>query len=144
MRTPWFLLMAALALVAFGCNPGLGYDDDYNDDDDDNGGTPDIDVPTDPVALGQVSIAAPQIATMTIENTGDGDLEVHYVTVTDSAGHVVDVEPWHGHLEPGGSVDREVTAGCIDPGELLGVIEIGSNDPDEPTYPVDVTLTCIP
>jgi hypothetical protein len=145
MRTSWFawILVAAFAIPA--CNPGIADDDAWDDDDDDDsGGTPDLAVSTDPIDMGQVSIATGGSASLTMANEGDGDLEVHYVTVSDSAGHVIEVEPWHGHIEPGGSVTRTVTAACVDPGELLGVVEIGSNDPDEPTYGVNVSLTCVP
>lgn len=145
MRMLWYAGILAVALVVSGCNPGMIDDDAWDDDDDDdNGGTPDIEVTTDPIDMGQVSIGTPATSSLTINNAGDGDLEVHYVTVSDSAGHVVEVEPWHGHVEPGGTVSRDVTANCIDPGELLGVIEIGSNDPDEPTYGVNVQIVCIP
>ncbi len=141
----WYAWLLALAFAASGCTPGYGVDDDaWDDDDDDNSGTPDIEVTTDPLDLGQATVGTPTTASLSIGNAGDGDLEVHYVTVADSAGHVIEVEPWHGHVEPGGSVSRTVTATCADPGDLLGVIEIGSSDPDEPTFGVDVSVLCVP
>ncbi len=155
MRTPhWILLwIAAGCLVACGGSGdddiSWGDDDSGSDDDDvgddDMADPPDIDVPGAPIVFDNAPVGELQIADLVIRNVGTGELEVRYIRVADSAGHVVSADDWSGTIAPDDAavLSNAVQATCIDPISVLGVLEISSNDPDEHKIPVDVSVNCV-
>lgn len=155
MRTPhWILvLFAAGYLAACGGSgdddiswgdddSGVG-DDDLGDDDMEN--PPDIDVPGSPFIIDNAPVGEMQVVDLVIRNIGTGDLEVRYIRVADSAGHVVGADDWAGTIAPDDAavLPNAIQATCIDPISVLGVLEISSNDPDEHKIPVDVRVNCV-
>lgn len=158
MRAPhWILLfLAAGCLVACGGSDdddiswgdddsGAGDDDTGSADDDDMANPPDIDVPGSPILFDNAPVGELQVADLVIRNVGTGDLEVRYIRVADSAGHVVSADDWAGTIGPDDAevLPNAVQATCIDPIAVLGVLEISSNDPDEHKVPVDVSVNCV-
>ncbi len=156
MRTPHWILgfLAAGWLAACG---GSGDDDISWDDDDDSAADdddagdddmvdpPDIDIPGNPIVFKSAPVNELQVADLIIRNVGTGDLEVRYIRVADSAGHVVAADDWAGTIAPDAAevLANAVQVTCIDPGNVLGVLEVSSNDPDEHKVPVDVSVNCV-
>ena len=158
MRTPHWILgfLAAGWLVACGGSDdddiswgdddsASAADDDVGDDDDAMVDPPDIDIPGNPIVFDSAPVGELQVADLIIRNVGTGDLEIRYIRVADSAGHVVAADDWAGTIVPDDAavLPNAVQASCIDPGTVLGVLEVSSNDPDEHKVPVDVSVNCV-
>jgi hypothetical protein len=155
MRTPHWILLFLVAGCVVACG-GSGDDDiswgdddsggdDDDDGDDDMANPPDIDIPGNPIVIDNAPVGQLQAVDLVIRNIGTGDLEVRYIRVADSAGHVVGVDDWAGTIaaDDAAVLPNAVQATCIDPISVLGVVEISSNDPDEHKVPVDVAVNCI-
>ena len=144
MRLTPLLLLLGLALAA--CSDAIGYsaDDDAADDDVASGPLPDIDT-NSPIYINNAPVGQMKTAPLILRNEGDATLTVHGVKVAVSAGHVVNVDDYSGSIEPGEEVvlENQVQATCIDPIEVMGILEVGSNDPNKPQVPVDVHVSCV-
>jgi len=138
------LLLLGLAMAA--CSDAIGYsvDDDTADDDVAGGPLPDIDT-NSPIYINNAPVGQTKTAPLVIRNEGEVTLTVYGVRVEVSAGHVVNADDYSGDIEPGEEVVLEghVQATCIDPIEVMGILEVGSNDPHKPQIPVDVHVSCI-
>ena len=155
MCTPHLILVFLFAGLLIGC--GSSGDDDISWDDDDSGADdddagdddmvnpPDIDLPINPVIIDDAVVAQMAVTDLKIRNIGTGELEVRYIHVADSAGHVVSADDWSGTIAPDdvAILPNAIQATCIDAISVMGVLEISSNDPDEHKVPVDVLVNCI-
>ena len=139
-------LLLAVPVALLACN-GAGYgnwDDDTAAGDDDDGADPDIDT-NSPITIASSPVGATKTAGLILRNDGEGTLDVYGIDVVDSAGHVVWADTWAGSVAPGEEtvLEDQVEATCIDPGQLLGVLEVDSNDPNKPSIPVDIHVDCV-
>jgi len=139
-------LMLLLGFALAGCSDAIGYsvDDDTADDDVASGPLPDIDT-NSPIYINNAPVGQTKTAPLIIRNEGDVTLSVHGVRVEVSAGHVVNADDYSGDIEAGEELVLEdhVQATCIDPIEVMGILEVGSNDPHKPQVPVDVHVSCV-
>ena len=91
----------------------------------------------------EISLMPNQIGMLsfTISNVGDYDLEWSLI---DDAGWLVEI-PTNGTIAPAGSTQVEVTIDStgLAPGHYTATITISSDDPDEPTVMLDVSLTVL-
>lgn len=140
------LLVLLLGFAAASCSDAIGYsvDDDTSDDDVAGGPLPDIDT-NSPIYINNAPVDQTKSAPLILRNEGDATLTVFGVKIEVSGGHVVNVDDYSGSIEPGEEVVLEdhVHATCIDPIEVMGIIEVGSNDPNKPQVPVDVHVSCV-
>ncbi len=98
---------------------------------------PELSVSTSPIDFGLVDLGTEKTLTLTMANTGTSVLVINSMT-TDSALFAVE---WTGSLvmAPGGSFDMPLHYTPDGPGLDEAVLQINSNDPDNPT--VAITLS---
>jgi len=97
------------------------------------------DINADPVEIDFGTVTQGALATrqLSIQNVGDGTLDVDSVLLMDGSGPFT-VEDYAGSIAPSSEVTVTVTLDPADLGQYDDVIEITSNDPDEPVVEVPV------
>ena len=104
-------------------------------------GTLDPDIVVDPEAVefGTVTVGVPQERYLSVQNVGDGTLNVDAVVLADGTGPFA-VEEFSGTVAPDGVVELVVSLEPTLLGTAQDVIEIYSDDPDEPVVEVPVSV----
>ena len=99
---------------------------------------PDIDVDPWTLDFGDVLVDAVATELVTISNVGDADLELFNCSFGGAPVFWISSNPAGTVLGPGDSVDLELSFQPYAEAAYTGLIQIDSNDPDEPQVQVDV------
>ena len=111
---------------------------------------PDIDVQPNPYDYGTVLVGNTVSQVFTISNNGTGDLTVSSVTVGGADASMFSVSLTGGSspcgalpvvIQPGGSCTVEVSLTPSRSGTISAQLEVVSDDPDTPTFTVNLTAT---
>ena len=100
---------------------------------------PDIVVDPEAVEFGTVTIGAPQERYLALQNVGDGTLTVDAVQLVDGTGPF-SVEDFSGTIAPDGVAELVVSLDPVALGGAEDIIEVYSDDPDEPVVEVPVSV----
>jgi hypothetical protein len=108
--------------------------------------TPDLELSPLALDFGSVEIGTTAVRTLVIGNVGHADLTVTGLTLTDSAdfalGAAAPAPPFS--IAAGGSVSVPVEYTTPDTGSDSGLLEVASDDPDEPVVSASLSGTGIP
>jgi hypothetical protein len=104
---------------------------------------PDIDVKPARVKFDDLDVLAgvPETGLVTIENVGEGDLEIHDLYLTDDTAPFEIGTVGSVIVPPGSTTDFQVTFNAKTAATWKVDVLIDSNDPDEPTVPVRLVGT---
>lgn len=121
-----------MLLLALGCGSPCGQERCVADDTDApfTAPIPDIFVVQEAVDFGTLPETGEGHRPLTIENRGDGRLNVFAITVRDSVSVVVDSDD-DFFLEAGEALDLDLVWTPADATPMSAIIEVKSNDPDE-------------
>jgi hypothetical protein len=101
-------------------------------------GTPEINVPVNSHNYGIVTIGESSTWNMTVQNIGDGDLEITNLLIPDAAPIFTNFSPPQT-ITPGNSITIPLTYQPADPIPLNTIVTIVSTDPVDPQVPVTLT-----
>ncbi len=100
----------------------------------------DIEVLPDSYDFGEVALGTPKVLTVSISNTGCGDLTVNGITL-DTEFAITSFPPGAMTIEAGETAEVEITYTPLILGYNFAVLRIFSNDPDEPIVEVQLSAT---
>ena len=106
---------------------------------------PDIDLNPTTLDFGQVEVGSYLSLSASITNVGGADLDLGELFLdTITAEYTLTFDPSYTTLVPGDATSVEVTYSPVDGGTDTGVVEIPSNDPDEPIVYLNLTGSDLP
>jgi hypothetical protein len=109
---------------------------------EDNVSEPDIDVSPTSHDFEVVEVGSTKTTTVTISNVGDADLAINSLTFSSGSSSIFSVTSPSSLptiTPPGGMLDVEIVFAPSSEGSSSDVLEIGSDDPDEPSVQVSLS-----
>ncbi|MFK2820064.1 LamG-like jellyroll fold domain-containing protein [Flavobacteriaceae sp. LMIT009] len=100
--------------------------------------TPSLD---DDTAHGVLSVGNTSAKVYTIENTGNLDLTISSITLSNNTDFSITGTPYSSPVAGSGSTTFEVTFNALEEGTKTTTVTIANNDADEGTYQFDITAT---
>jgi len=102
--------------------------------------TPEPDIDADPWTLdfGDVDVLDVETDVVTLTNLGDGDLEITACTYAGDAVFWISGDPSGSVVAAGDSVELEISFEPDDELTYVGLVDVASNDPDEPVIQIDI------
>jgi hypothetical protein len=107
------------------------------------GVVPDISATPNPLAFGNINVGANSEQTLTINNTGTGTLNISSTAISGSGSFTIQSGSGSSSVPAGGTRSIVIRFSPTATGEVTGNLVLASNDPDSPTFNINLTGTGI-